>query len=52
MLAGALLGIVGFFVIPVVGLVIGFVVGVYLAEWYRLRDVARAWRATIGNRRS
>jgi len=47
MLAGALLGIVGFFVIPVVGLVIGFVVGVYLAEWYRLRDVQRAWRATI-----
>jgi uncharacterized protein len=47
MLAGALLGIVGFFVIPVVGLVIGFVVGVYLAEWQRLRDGAKAWRATI-----
>ena len=47
MLAGALLGIVGFFVIPVVGLVIGFVVGVYLAEWSRLRDGAQAWRATV-----
>lgn len=47
MLAGALLGIVGFFVIPVVGLVIGFVVGVYAAEWQRLRDGAKAWRATV-----
>ena len=28
-----MLGIIGFFVIPVVGLVIGFVLGVYLAEW-------------------
>ncbi|OBI89274.1 DUF456 domain-containing protein [Mycobacterium asiaticum] len=30
--AGAGLGIIGFFVIPVAGLVIGFVLGVYLAE--------------------
>ncbi|MDX1889370.1 DUF456 domain-containing protein [Mycolicibacterium sp. 050158] len=30
--AGAVLGIVGFFVIPVVGLVIGFVAGIFLAE--------------------
>ncbi len=29
---GGLLGLVGFFVIPVVGLLIGFVLGVYLAE--------------------
>ncbi|MBX5486442.1 MAG: DUF456 domain-containing protein, partial [Mycolicibacterium hassiacum] len=28
--AGAVLGIVGFFVIPVLGLVVGFVLGVYL----------------------
>jgi hypothetical protein len=34
--AGAALGIVGFFVIPVVGLVIGFVAGVYAAERHRL----------------
>ena len=33
---GGLLGIVGFFVIPVVGLLIGFVVGVYLAELARV----------------
>ncbi len=33
---GAALGIVGFFVIPVVGLFIGFVLGVYLAEYRRV----------------
>ena len=36
LLAGALLGVVGFFVIPVVGLLIGFVLGVYLAELQRV----------------
>ena len=33
---GSLLGIVGFFVIPVVGLFIGFVLGIYLAERVRV----------------
>lgn len=46
LLAGGLLGIVGFFVIPIVGLVIGFVGGVYLAELVRLRDPRRAWPTT------
>jgi uncharacterized protein YqgC (DUF456 family) len=36
LLAGAVLGVVGFFVIPVVGLVVGFVVGVYVAEVQRV----------------
>jgi uncharacterized protein YqgC (DUF456 family) len=36
LLAGGVLGIVGFFVVPVVGLVLGFVLGVYLAEAARL----------------
>lgn len=43
---GGVLGVVGFFVIPVVGLVIGFVVGVYLAELRRLGSTA-AWPATV-----
>jgi uncharacterized protein YqgC (DUF456 family) len=43
---GAALGVVGFFVIPVVGLPVGFVLGVYLAEWQRL-DHQRAWPATL-----
>jgi uncharacterized protein YqgC (DUF456 family) len=44
-LAG-LLGIVGFFVIPVVGLFLGFVLGVYLAEGLRHRHLGRAWPST------
>jgi uncharacterized protein YqgC (DUF456 family) len=43
--AGALFGIVGFFVVPVVGLVLGFVLGVYLSEVQRLGSRA-AWPAT------
>lgn len=35
-LIGAVLGVVGFFVIPVVGLPIGFVLGVFLAEARRV----------------
>jgi uncharacterized protein len=47
LLAGAVLGIVGFFVIPVLGLVIGFVLGVYLAELARHHDQRLAWRSTV-----
>jgi uncharacterized protein YqgC (DUF456 family) len=43
----AVLGIVGFFVIPVVGLVVGFVAGVYVAEAARLKDAQRAWSSTV-----
>jgi uncharacterized protein YqgC (DUF456 family) len=47
LLAGAALGIVGFFVIPLFGLVIGFVLGVYLAELLRRRDHRQAWASTV-----
>ncbi|WP_319458896.1 DUF456 domain-containing protein [Micromonospora sp. RTP1Z1] len=47
MLAGGLLGLVGFFVIPVVGLVIGFVAGVWGAERLRLGSNQLAWPATM-----
>jgi len=43
---GGLLAIVGFFVIPVVGLVIGFVLGILLAERVRLNDNRAAWTST------
>lgn len=46
LLAGAVLGIVGFFVIPVLGLVIGFVLGIYLAELAKRRDQRVAWTST------
>jgi len=45
--AGALAGVIGFFVIPVVGLVVGFVAGVYLAELAHRRDNKRAWASTV-----
>jgi uncharacterized protein YqgC (DUF456 family) len=38
LMAGAVLGIIGFFVIPVLGLVIGFVLGIYAAELAKRRD--------------
>ncbi|MBO4206285.1 DUF456 domain-containing protein [Micromonospora echinofusca] len=46
LLAGGVLGIVGFFVVPVVGLLLGFVLGIWLAERLRLGDNQLAWPAT------
>ena len=45
--AGAVLGVIGFFVVPVVGLLFGFVLGVYLAELAARRNQRRAWAATV-----
>lgn len=46
-LTGVLLALVGFFVVPVVGLFGGFVLGVYLAERARLGGHALAWPSTV-----
>lgn len=46
LLAGGVLGVVGFFMIPVVGLLLGFVLGVWLAERARLGDNRLAWPST------
>ncbi|HST82114.1 MAG TPA: DUF456 domain-containing protein [Kineosporiaceae bacterium] len=43
---GALLGVIGFFIIPVLGLPIGFILGVYLAEFNRLGSHEAAWPST------
>lgn len=43
---GGVLGVIGFFVIPVIGLVIGFVLGVYLAELANRGDQRAAWTST------
>lgn len=43
---GGLLGIVGFFVIPIVGLPVGFVLGIWLSEQTRLKDGRSAWAST------
>ena len=47
MVAGAALGVAGFFVVPVVGGVLGFVAGTYLAELARHRRHDAAWPATV-----
>ncbi|MFI7599522.1 DUF456 domain-containing protein [Actinoplanes sp. NPDC049681] len=45
LVAGGVLGLIGFFVVPVVGLVLGFVLGVFLAERLRLGP-GQAWPST------
>jgi uncharacterized protein YqgC (DUF456 family) len=47
MLPGGVLGLIGFFVVPVVGLVLGFVLGIWLAERARLGP-GGAWPSTRG----
>lgn len=46
LVAGAAGAVVGFFVIPVVGVLVGGVAGIYLAEYRRLHDGGRAWVST------
>lgn len=46
LLAGVAGAVVGFFVIPVLGLIIGGILGVLLAEWARHREWGTAWRST------
>lgn len=41
------LGVVGFFAIPVIGAVLGFVGGVFVAALAQERDVPVAWRSTV-----
>jgi uncharacterized protein YqgC (DUF456 family) len=47
LMVGGAFGIVGFFVVPVLGLVIGFVVGVYVAEVAQRHDNRLAWASTV-----
>ncbi len=47
MLLGAVAGVIGFFVIPFVGLPVGFVLGLYVAELARLGRHNAAWRSTM-----
>lgn len=47
LVVGGLAGLVGFFVIPVVGLIIGFVGGVFGAELVSRGDLRRAWASTV-----
>lgn len=47
LVAGGVLGVIGFFVVPVLGLLLGFVLGVFLAELAVRHDSTRAWVSTV-----
>jgi len=47
LLLGGVLSLIGFFVIPIIGFVIGFVIGVYLSERVRLGSHSLAWPSTV-----
>jgi uncharacterized protein len=46
MLTGTVLGVIGFFVVPFVGVFLGFVLGIYVSEWLRLDGHNPAWVST------
>jgi len=48
LLLGFVLGVVGFFVIPIIGAIIGAVLGVFLIEFGRHQAWGPAWSATKG----
>jgi uncharacterized protein len=45
-LIGVLFAIAGFFLIPVVGMFVGFPLGVFISERFRLRTSGAAWQST------
>lgn len=47
LILGAVGGVVGFFVIPVIGLLVGAVAGIYLGEFRRLSGSRAAGRSTL-----
>ncbi len=47
LVVAGLAGIVGFFVLPVVGLVVFFLAGLFVVEYGRVRDPLPAWRSAL-----
>jgi uncharacterized protein YqgC (DUF456 family) len=45
---GCLFGVVGFFILPVLGAVVGALLGIFLVEYYRTRQFVVARNSTIG----
>lgn len=43
-IVGGIVGIIGFFVVPFVGLILGFIVGAAVSELVRGWDLEQAWR--------
>lgn len=46
-IVGIVAGVVGMFIVPVVGLFLGFALGLLLAEYARRRDLSAAWRSSV-----
>ena len=46
-IVGIVAGVVGMFIVPVVGLFLGFALGLLLAEYARRKDLAAAWRSSV-----
>ena len=46
--AGVVLGVVGLFVLPPFGLIIGLLAGTFAVEYFRLRDLRQAGKAMLG----
>jgi uncharacterized protein len=46
LLVGVVGAVIGFFAIPVVGVLVGGVIGIYVGELVRTRDTSRAWQTT------
>lgn len=44
---GVIVGVVGMFIVPVVGLFLGFALGLLLAEHARRKDLSAAWRSSV-----
>lgn len=47
LLLGGLTGLIGFFVIPVIGAPIGFMAGVFASYFLNYGDATRAWTSTL-----
>lgn len=45
-LVGGVAAVAGFFLIPIIGIFVGFVAGVFLAEQFRLRNWSQSWAST------
>ncbi len=52
LIIGGALGIIGFFVVPLIGLPLGFVAGIFVAECVRQRRVQQAKDATVAAMRA
>lgn len=46
-IVGVIVGVIGMLIVPVVGLFLGFALGLLLAEYARRKDLAAAWRSSV-----